>query len=173
MNVPLANATKENHKNTQKNHYYRNSVLVKIMFSVILARKNVYGSDCNMYKAWIVIVTCSRSRTLYLDVENSLSASCANTLKRFINQYGATKQVLSGNGSVFTSKEVEEFISLHGIKWSYNIAEAPWTGGFFESMERSAKRCLKKILGQARVRFNELLTILKKIENVCNRRQLT
>ena len=48
--------------------------------------KNVYGSDFNMFKAWIVIVTCSSSRALYLDVvENCSSASCVNMLKRFIN----------------------------------------------------------------------------------------
>ena len=54
--------------------------------------KNVYSSDFNMYKTWIVIVTCSSSRAVYLDVvENCSSASCVNTLKRFINQYGAPK----------------------------------------------------------------------------------
>ena len=52
------------------------------------------------------------------------SASCLYILKRYINEYGALKQVLSDNGSAFASEEVKEFISLHVIKWSYNIAEA-------------------------------------------------
>ena len=56
---------------------------------------------------------------------------------------------------------------------SYNIAETPWTGGFFERMVRSVKQCLKKILGQSRVRIDELLTMLKEIGNVCNCRPLT
>ena len=136
--------------------------------------RNVYGSNFSMYKAWIITVTCSSSRTLYLDiVENRSSASCVNMLQRFINQYGAPKQVLSYNGSAFTSKEVKEFIGLHGIKCSYNIAEAPWLGGFFERMVRNVKRYLKKILGQARVRLVELLTILKEMEKFCNSRPLT
>ena len=85
-----------------------------------------------MYKAWIVILICSSSRALYLDVvKNCSSASCVNMLKWFINQYRAPKQVISDNGSAFTSKEVKEFITLHGIKWSYNLEEVPWTGGFF------------------------------------------
>ena len=62
-------------------------------------------------------------------------------LKRFIDQYGAPKQVLSDNGSAFTSKEAKEFIILPGIKWSYSIAEASWTVGFFESIVRSVKQC--------------------------------
>ena len=45
-------------------------------------------------------------------------------LKRF-SQYGAPKQVSLGKSSVFTSKEVKEFIALYGIKWSYNIVETP------------------------------------------------
>ena len=40
-------------------------------------------------------------------------------------------------------------------------------------MVRSVKRCLKKVLGEATVRFDELLTILKEIENLCNCRPLT
>ena len=68
-------------------------------------------------------------------------------LKRFIDQYGAPKQVLSDNGSTFTSKELKKLITLHGIKWNYNISEAPWTGGLFECIVRSVKRCFKKILG--------------------------
>ena len=127
-----------------------------------------------MHKTWIVIVTCSSSRALYSDVvENCSSALCLNMLKRYINQYGALKQILSDNGSAFTSKEVKEFISLNGVKWSHNIAEAPWDGGFVERIVSSVKRCLKKVLGQASVRFDELLTIFKKLENVCNNRPPT
>ena len=136
--------------------------------------RNVYGSNFSVYEAWIITVTCSSSRTLYLDiVENRSSTSCVNMLQRFINQYGAPKQVLSYNGSAFTSKEVKEFIALHDIKCSYNIAEAPRLGGLFEHMVRSVKRYLKKILGQARLRFDELLTILKEIEKFCSSRPLT
>ena len=69
-----------------------------------------------MYKAWIVVVTCSSSRGIYLDiVENCSPVSCEIMLKRFINQYGALKQVLSDNGSAFTSKEVGE--GIHFFTW--------------------------------------------------------
>ena len=105
-----------------------------------------------MSKLWVVIITYWSSRALYLDVvKNCSSATCVNILKWFINQSGAPKQVLSDNSHAFTSKEVKDFITLHCIKWSYNIAEATWTRWFFERMVRSVKRCLRKILGQARV----------------------
>ena len=96
--------------------------------------KHVFGSDFNMYNACKVIVNCSSSRALYLDVvENCSSALCVNILKRFIKQYGAPKQVLSNNGSTF--------ITLHGIIWSYKIAGAPSTSGFCEHIVHSVKQC--------------------------------
>ena len=69
------------------------------------------GSDFNIHKEVHIIVTRPSSRVLYLDfVENCLSASYVNMLKQFINQYGAPKQVSSGNGCKFASKAVKEFI---------------------------------------------------------------
>ena len=46
-------------------------------------------------------------------------------------------------------------------------------GGIFERMIRYTKRCLRKTLGNARVNYQELLTILKEIENVLNNGPLT
>ena len=122
--------------------------------------KNVYGREFNMYKACIVKVTCSSSRALCSDVvKNCSSAFSVNMLRRSISQYGAPKQVLSDKGSTFTRKVAKEFFLLHCIKWSYNIAQVCWTGGFFEGTVSSVKRCLKKMLENSRVRFDELLTI--------------
>ena len=59
------------------------------------------------------------------------------------------------------------------IKWSFNTPKAPWQGRFFERLVKSVKRCLKKILGQSCVTYEELLTVLMEIECVLNSRPLT
>ena len=46
-------------------------------------------------------------------------------------------------------------------------------GGIFEQIISRTKRCLRKTLGNARVNYQEVLTILKEIENVLNNRPLT
>ena len=46
-------------------------------------------------------------------------------------------------------------------------------GGILEQMIRCTKRCLRKTLGNARINYQDLLTILNEIENVLNNRPLT
>ena len=46
-------------------------------------------------------------------------------------------------------------------------------GGILEQMIRCTKRCLRKTLGNARINYQDLLTILNDIENVLNNRPLT
>ena len=46
-------------------------------------------------------------------------------------------------------------------------------GGIFERMVRCMTRCLRKVLGRARVNYQELSTLLKEVENVLNNCLLT
>ena len=46
-------------------------------------------------------------------------------------------------------------------------------GGFWERLIRSVKRCLKKCIGRANLTFEQLRTVLVKIEAVINARPLT
>lgn len=50
---------------------------------------------------------------------------------------------------------------------------APWTGGFFERLVQSVKRCLRKLLRKSRLTYEEMLTLLVKIENIINNRPIT
>ena len=119
------------------------------------------------------LVTCASSRALYLDlVVNSSGKQCVEVIKRLIARYGA-HGIISDNGKAFISEETQDFASCKNIKWRFNIEAAPWQGGFFERMVKSVKRCLKKVLLNARVTFNELLTILSEIEMIINNRPLT
>ena len=125
--------------------------------------RNIYNTkDNDLYKAWIVLITCCSSRCTYLDiVPDCYGHSCTDILKRFISIHGALKLIISDNGPTF-SDEVKP-----------KIQKAPWMGGIFEQIISRTKRCLRKTLGNARVNYQEVLTILKEIENVLNNRPLT
>ena len=86
--------------------------------------------------------------------------------------HGAPKLIISDNGPTFSDK-VKTFALLKRITWKLNIQKAPWMGGISERMIWCITRCLRKTLDNARANYQELLTILKEIENVLNNRPLT
>jgi hypothetical protein len=105
-------------------------------------------------------------------VPDCSAESCVAVLNRFISSRGAPKLFVSDNGSAFISKLVQEFVASKFIRWMFNTAAAPWFGGFFERMIKSVKRCLKKVVFNARLNYDELLTVIKEIENIVNNRPL-
>ena len=51
--------------------------------------------------------------------------------------------------SVFNELEVKKHFAELCIEWAFNLEKAPWWGGIFECMIKSAKRCLKKSVRRA------------------------
>ena len=71
--------------------------------------------------------------------------------------------------TLFGAPEVTNFLSERMIEWRFNLAKAPWSGGFFELMVKSTKRQL----GNARLTYEEFMTVLTEVEAVLNSRPLT
>ena len=60
-----------------------------------------------------------------------------------------------------------------GSEWSFNMERAPLWGGTFERMIQSTKQCLRKMIGQATLTYDELVTAVTEIESVINSRPLS
>lgn len=75
--------------------------------------------------------------------------------------------------ALFAIPEVKKYFIDQRIRWTFNLEKAPWWGGFFERLIKSVKRCLYKILRNARVTSEELYTVLTEIEATLNSRPLT
>ena len=136
--------------------------------------KNIYTRDKKTYKAYIALFTCASTRGIHLELTPDLSAQAfVRSLQRFIGRRGVPSFIVSDNRKTFKNATVKKFIRQYNITWKFNVARAPWWGGFFERLVRSVKRCLKKTLGNARISFEEFETVLSQVEGILNSRPLT
>ena len=75
--------------------------------------------------------------------------------------------------SHYGDSQVTDYFSTKGIQWRFKVERAPWWGGIFERMIQSAKRCLRKIVRNARLTNEELMTAVIEVEMIVNSRPLS
>ena len=135
--------------------------------------KNIYKSKGEMFKCYIVLFTCASTRAIHVELGPDLTASSfIRVLKRFFGR-GLPNLFISDNGKTFKDGKVKKFVLNLNIDWKFNVPTASWWGGFFEICVKLVKRCLKKVLGDARLSYEELETVLIETEGVLNSRPLT
>ena len=130
----------------------------------------VNGSE----KVWILLFTCCVTRAIHLELVESLSTDAfLRAMRRFTARRGVPSFIVSDNAQTF--KAASKFLNRVGqqtIQWSFNLPRAPWWGGVFERLIRSVKRCLRKVVGGARLTRDELNTVVTEVEMVINARPL-
>ena len=136
-------------------------------------------------KVWICLYTCCVVRAVHLDLVPSLTAdSFLHSFRRFTARRGFPHKMVSDNGKTFKAaaksiqtllnhSNVQQYSADVGMDWCFNLEKAPWWGGVFERMIKSAKICLKKSVGRARLTYDELLTVLAEVEMILNSRPLS
>jgi transposase InsO family protein len=102
------------------------------------------------------------------------SSACIRALRRFIARRGCPKLIISDNAKTFKAEETRNFLHDLAVNWKFIMPRAPWQGGVYERMvRRSTKRCLKKVLRNASLSYEELETVIYGVECVINSRPLT
>lgn len=139
----------------------------------------------SLEKVYLAIFTCGATRALHLELVPDLSTDTfLLCLKRFVSRQGTPNLIVTDNAktfkaasknlvNLFKSPNVNSYLSGRRIKWKYNLAKAPWWGGFYERLIKSVKLCLKKNLGTVKLTYDELHTVITQIEAVLNSRPLT
>ncbi|XP_015767737.1 PREDICTED: uncharacterized protein LOC107346459 [Acropora digitifera] len=138
-----------------------------------------------MVKSYLALFTCCVTRALHLDLVADLTATTfLRWLRRFAARRGTPSLIISDNAKTFKAsakvvkrlcdnEEVRAHLQSNRIDWRFILERAPWWGGFYERMIGTVKRCLRKVLGNAKLNADELVTVLTEIEATLNSRPLT
>ena len=122
-----------------------------------------------MFKSYIVLSTCARTRGIHLELAPDMGASALmRALKRFQARRGIRQFIISDNGKAFKDSTVKSYIVENSTLWKLITERTPWFGGFYERLVQSVKRCLRKTLGNAKLIHEELNTHLIEVERVLN-----
>lgn len=119
----------------------------------------------------------SATRAVHLDLVPDMSApSFIHSFKCFTSRRGFLVRIVSDNANTFKSAakmiatilgstEVQQHFRDVNIKVDFNLEKAPRWGG---RMIQSAKRCLRKTIGNAKLTHDELLTSVVEVEMILN-----
>ena len=137
-------------------------------------------------KRWGIIFKCLTTRGVYLDLLNSIDTdSFLMALRRFVSRRGKPYELLSDQGTNFTSgqKELKEaftalepdlqsLLAKQQIRFQFNPPGAPHFGGTWEREIRSLKAALQVTLGSQSVTEEVLRTVLTEIEGILTSKPL-
>ncbi|XP_037931528.1 uncharacterized protein LOC119666318 [Teleopsis dalmanni] len=116
------------------------------------------------------------------------SDSFLAALKRLFARRGKCSHIYSDNGTNFVGaskkldKDLQQAIKSNvsavcaleaeGIKWHFIPPASPHFGGLWESAVKSIKHHLKRVVGENKLTYEELSTLLTQIEGILNSRPL-
>ena len=88
------------------------------------------------------------------------------------NFVGAVSDLTELVGKLGQNK-IRQDTAYRGVKWNFNSPGAPHFGGINESMIKSAKKAIYRVLGSSNVTNEELITAVPRVESLVNARPLT
>ena len=136
-------------------------------------------------KVWLVIFTCAVSRNVHSEVLDGMTvADFMHGLRRFVARYGPPALFYSDNAPTFecVAKELPQvlahprltkYLNTRKITWKFYVQKAPWMGGFIERVVGLFKSAIKRVLGRARLDYQEFVTLICELNGMLNSRPIS
>lgn len=145
--------------------------------------------NAKIQKCFLCIFICLSTKAVHLEVVSQLSVEAfVAALTRFTSRRGVPHVIRSDCGTNYTGTdkylrdlyaflrnsqtEIDRECVKHEIRWLFNAPSSPNFNGLVEAAIKSAKTHVKRVLGEARLTFEELATFFTKVEAVMNSRPL-
>ena len=144
-----------------------------------------------LVKSYVCVFVSLSVKAVHLELVSDLTTEAfIACLRRFVARRGKPSLIFSDHGSNFLGaarhlKELFEFLRLQesqdvidnfcsnqDIEWKYIPERAPHFGGLWEAAVKSFKKHLSCIVGEVKLTFEELSTVLTQIEACLNSRPL-
>ncbi|XP_044014009.1 uncharacterized protein LOC122856402 [Aphidius gifuensis] len=154
-----------------------------------LTLKTWKGRGAKIVKGWICAFVCMTTSAAHLEVVSDYSTEGFLAIfKRFTSRRGIPAHIYSDCGTNFVgadrelkklftqhTKENESIHTVtleHAIQWHFNPPAAPHMGGKWEALIKSTEFHLKRTVGDAKLTYEEAVTLLAQIEAILNSRPL-
>ncbi|XP_029680139.1 uncharacterized protein LOC115245796 [Formica exsecta] len=132
-------------------------------------------------KAFLVVFLCLSTRAVHLDVASDYSADAfLAALRRLIARRGLCRALYSDCGTNFIvadaqlralfaasgreGQRIAGGLAAERIEWHFNPPTAPNFGRLWEEAVKAAKHHLRRIIGDAKLTYEEMATLLAQIE---------
>ncbi|XP_066589337.1 uncharacterized protein [Prorops nasuta] len=147
------------------------------------------GRNSKSVKCYIAVFVCMATRAIHLELVSKYDTDAfLAALARFTSRRGKPAVIYSDNGLNFqgANKELKlafqgslkhvqsiDFEPIREIEWKFIPVATPHWGGLWESGVRSVKHHLKRVLGTFLPTFEEMTTLICRIEACLNSRPLS
>lgn len=148
------------------------------------------GRGNTSYKGYISLFVCLSTKAIHIEAVSDLTSNgFIAAYRRFVSRRGLPAHVYSDNGTNFVGavkilrkahencllkikKEIVDNATKQSTEWHFIPASSPHFGGLWEAGVKSLKHHLKRTIGNAKLTFEELSTLLSQIESCLNSRPL-
>lgn len=119
--------------------------------------KNIYGGDSSMHTCYICIFVCATTCNIHIELIPTMPTdNLMKCLKIILSRSNCVKLFIRGTSN---------------IKWKYILPLSPWWGSFYERFVDI--NTLRKMLGNSKLNYEELNTLMTKIECIINSRPIS
>ena len=160
-------------------------------FHIIGGHQAIRSIVRSCVKSYVCVFVSMSVKAVHLELVSDLSTeSFIACLRRFVAQRRKPSSFFSDHGTNFvgaylvlnelyvflrskkTNEAICDFCSIQGIKWHFIPERAPHFGGLWEAAVKSFKTHLKRVVGNSKLDFEEMSTVLAQIEACLNSRPL-